>query len=67
MATSHYRTGLQIGHERGEMDRRDGIRVPLDELWVPDGAVPEYRQGLLDVYRAGIAGEPNPADTTGAA
>lgn len=51
-------TGLVVGHERGQLDRLANRRTPLDELWIPTGATPEFVAALHTGYLKGVTGEP---------
>lgn len=57
MGTGTYRTGLMVGFERGMLDRMSSQRQQPSNLWVPDGASDEYRQGLVTGYLKGVTGE----------
>lgn len=51
------RTGLMVGHERGQLDRMAGRRVDPKDLWTPSNATPEFVGALRAGYLKGITGE----------
>jgi len=51
------RSGAMLGRERAMLDLRAGTVTPVDGLWIPDSAPPEYAEALRRAYAATVAGE----------
>lgn len=53
------RLGRQMGRERAELDRNQGIRQQsADQLWRPHTASPDYVDGLWEGYQEVMEGRP---------
>ena len=53
------RIGLEIGRERGQLDRIEGKVIAPEELWLPDNAHPAYIAALKEAYREAVSGAPS--------
>ena len=52
------RNGRELGRERALLDLRNNTITPVEKLWIPDRAPPEYADALRQSYQSTIAGAP---------